>query len=97
MALLALKFPPSAFTWYEGRFLSAYHHTMASEMLELGADPDTLPAQCVPLLTVCQMPAEERAQALQFLQRHELNIYSADFVEHYRLQKLVRPDPTAVE
>lgn len=73
------------------------YHTMASQMLELGTDPETLPAQCVPLLTVCQMPAEERAQAMQLLQRQELNIYSADFVERYRLQKLVRPDPTAVE
>lgn len=87
VALLALQVPLSRFTWYEGRFLSAYYHAMAGQMLELGAG--TVPESCVPLLTVCNMPQAERTDAIDFLRRYELNIYSEDFVARYRLEKLV--------
>jgi hypothetical protein len=88
-ALLALQVPLSLFSWYEGSFLFAYYHKMASEMIELGHD--SVPATCVPMLTVCGMPAAERARAVGFLRRHELNVYSEDFIARYRLEKLEAP------
>lgn len=90
-ALLAWQVPLSRFTWHDGYYLSAYYHTMARQMLELGtADA---PEHCVPLLTVCEMPSAERANAISFMRRHELNIYSHAFVERYQLQRLVPPEP----
>lgn len=86
-ALLALQVPLSNFTWYEGKFLYVYYHTMAAQMLELGEGRQ--PASCVPLLTVCQMPEAERENAVDFLRRHELNVFSPDFIARYGLQKLV--------
>jgi hypothetical protein len=88
--LMVLQIPLSRFTWYEGRYLSAYYHAMAREMLELGAG--TPLQSCVPLLTVCNMPPADRDNAVQFLKRHKLNVYSDTFVERYRLQALVPPE-----
>jgi hypothetical protein len=93
-ALIALQVPLSQFTWYEGRFLHSYYHTMAAQMFELGEG--RVPEACVPLLTVCQMPAEERQKAMQVLRRHELNVFAPDFIARYGLQRLVPAASTAV-
>lgn len=89
-ALLALQVPLSRFTWYEGSFLFSYYHEMAREMIQLGND--SMPASCVPLLTVCGMAPAEREEVVGFLRRHELNVYSDAFIARYRLEKLV-PEP----
>jgi hypothetical protein len=94
-ALLAWQVPLSRFTWHDGYYLGAYYHTMARQMLELGTA--AAPQSCVPLLTVCGMPPAERANAIQFLKRNELNIYSRAFVERYRLQRLVPSEPRPPE
>lgn len=86
--LAALQLPLSWFTWRDGTYLFRYYHTMASQTYALGEGEH--PTSCVPLLTVCQMPESEQARLLGFLQRHRLNVYSPEFVQRYRLQKLVR-------
>ena len=87
--LLALQVALSAYTWREGRFLYLYYHRMAGQMLALGADPDAVPPDCLPLLPVCRMPAESRREVMALLQRHGLNIYSPAFAERYGLEPLV--------
>ncbi|MET0814096.1 MAG: hypothetical protein ABWX88_02790 [Pseudoxanthomonas sp.] len=92
-ALVAWQVPLSRFTWHDGHYLGAYYHTMARQMLDLGTA--VAPQSCVPLLTVCDMPPAEQANAIQFLKRHELNIYSRAFVERYRLERLVPSEPAS--
>lgn len=89
--LLAMQVFLSHFTWHQARYLAPYYHQMAYEMLVLG-DGRT-PPSCVPILTVCQMPLEKRDAAIAFLKQHHLNIYSAEFVTRYRLQKLAKETP----
>lgn len=85
-ALVLLQFPLSRHTWDEARYLGGYYHTMAWQMLVLGKG--RVPETCVPLLVVCGMPASEREEAIEFLRKHQLNVYSPDFVRRYRLQAL---------
>jgi hypothetical protein len=87
--LLALQVPLSKFTWYEGRFLGAYYHEMAHEMIQLG--DGTVPDSCVPMLTICNVPEAERQSSIEFLSRHRLNVYSDEFLQRYRLEKLKAP------
>lgn len=89
--LIALQVLLANFTWYEAPFLASYYHQMAREMLVLGEG--RMPASCVPILTVCQMPPEKREAAMAFLKQHHLNIYSREFVSRYGLQKLVTDTP----
>jgi hypothetical protein len=86
VVLILLQVPLSRFTWHEGRYLSAYYHAMAWQMLSLGAG--TVPPSCVPMLTVCAMPAAERDSAIRFLAARRLNVFSPAFVERYGLQAL---------
>lgn len=86
LALLALQAALSWFTWYEGRFLGRYYHEMAREMLVLGEG--RVPAACVPMLTVCEMLPPLRDEAVRFLRRHQLNVYSPEFIARYRLEAL---------
>lgn len=89
--LIALQVPLAQFTWHQARYLATYYHQMAYEMLVMG-DGGT-PPSCVPILSVCQMPLEERIAAIAFLKQHHLNVYSSEFVARYRLQKLVKEAP----
>lgn len=86
LALLALQVALSRFTWYEGRFLGRYYHEMAHEMLVLGEGQ--VPAACVPMLSVCEMPPAQRDEAIRFLRRHGLNVYSPEFLARYRFEAL---------
>ncbi len=94
-AMIVLQIPLSRFTWWESNFLASYYHTMASQMVAMGEHPNPPPVNCIPLLTVCEMQPADRLQAIQFLQRHHLNMYSPAFVERYRLQKLLKPQPAS--
>ena len=85
-ALILLQVPLSRHTWDEARYLGGYYHTMAWQMLVLGKG--RVPETCVPLLVACAMPASEREEAVEFLRKHQLNVYSPDFVRRYRLQAL---------
>lgn len=84
--LLALQWPLSRFTWWDGQYLNAYYHTMAVQTYALGQG--VRPANCVALVTACDMPPQSRDAALRFLQEHRLNLYSPAFVHRYRLQSL---------
>lgn len=93
-AVILLQVPLSRFTWHEGRYLSTYYHAMAWQMLSLGAG--TVPPSCVPMLTVCAMPAAERESAIRFLAARRLNVFSPAFVERYGLHALSSAAASAV-
>ncbi|GAB1407010.1 hypothetical protein MASR1M8_09290 [Thermomonas brevis] len=87
MVLLALlQLPLSAFTWRDGRHLHAYYHAMARQTYALGNG--VVPTHCIALVSACHLPEQERAQTMDFLREHRLNVYSPAFVQRYRLDAL---------
>jgi hypothetical protein len=103
IAIVLLQWPLSRHSRDEGRYLQGYYHTMARQMYLLGLDPTLDPVSCVPMLTICSRPIEERLQSIAFLQRHQLNAYSPAVLERYSLQasatppQPAKPQPVSIE
>lgn len=89
--MLVLQAMLARHSWKEARYIQDYIHTMARQMYLMGLDPSASLASCVPFLSVCDKPASERTQAIEFLRDHRLNGYSPRLLRRYRLEAVVTP------
>ena len=79
LAIIAVQIPLSWSSWAGTPFQLKYYQRMATQLQQLAQDPGTVPAGCVPILVVCQMPVAQRTELVRLLQSHHLNLFSPDF------------------
>ena len=73
--LLALQIPLSHDAWHSRRYLLPYYRQMAIQIGKLAQDP-TQTAGCLPELSVCTYPLNDRRVLVQLLSTHHLNVFS---------------------
>jgi hypothetical protein len=86
-AIIVLQIPLSRGTWTNAVYVDRYYQAMAGQMFEMARNPQAVPAQCLPLLTVCKWPAAQRAEVFQLLQEHRLNLFSQQFDDAHRMHE----------
>ena len=71
--------------WQTGPYIKAYQQRMAWQIGQLARNPAVVPAHCLPQLVVCRYPARKRAELIELLESHKLNVFSARFQRSNRL------------
>lgn len=75
--LVAIQLPLSKLAWNSAPYVRNYAAQAERALLELGANPRTLPAEgCPPILTVCGMPTSKRMELMGLLKKHHLSLYA---------------------
>lgn len=83
MALVLVQIPISISTWRTRPYLHIYYATMADQIGALTADPERH-MDCVPVLPVCDWPANKRAELTRMLSQNELNVFSPQVQKLHR-------------
>lgn len=84
-ALILVQVPWSLQTWRSVRYLSHNQREMALDLGRIAKDPTAVPADCSQRLAICQYDPDERRDAIRFLQRNRLNVFSPSFQDRHRL------------
>ncbi len=84
MAFGCLQFQLSTLAWEHAKYLSKYVEESALTLGKVAANPEKDIA-CPDILTVCNLPAEERRRATSLLVHYKLNLFSPDFQAFHRL------------
>jgi hypothetical protein len=86
LVVIAVQVPVTRNAWKRQPFESHYVQQLALQMDQLAADPAVVPKNCLPLLTVCRMPEDQRLQLMALLQNEHLNLFSPSFRARHDLQ-----------
>lgn len=80
-ALIFLVLQPvfAKHAWHTAPYIRIYYWNMAEQTMAMAKRPDVTPKDCVPELPLCSMPPEQRAELLDLLQQHNLNIFNDKF------------------
>lgn len=92
--LLLLQVPLSLSSWGSIRYTSVFVQKMAMQMGQLADDPNTVPKDCMPILTVCNLQPADRAELMRFLRKNQLNVFSPAFRARNRLYPNLESVPT---
>ena len=101
ITLLLVQVPLSASAWREVPSIQMYYERMAMQWSALALDPAHPPRDCVPVLTICQMPFDQRVALLKMVREQRINLYSPRFaIVHPTLARaaaatLSNPSPSA--
>jgi hypothetical protein len=82
---ILIQVPISLNSWNKAQYLDNYYQVMANQMFALARTPAVLPRDCVPLLTVCGWPPDQRAELFHILEEHRLNLFSREFDDRHGL------------
>jgi hypothetical protein len=86
VALFAFwQIPLSARTWNWGSYAKVNQQKTAWQIGQLARDPMHKPEHCVRSLAICHYKAAKRAELLDMLKSHRLNVFSRKFQRTNRL------------
>lgn len=87
ITLCAWQIPLSHRAHVIGPYLKVYHQKMAWQIGEMARHPGHKPANCLPVLVVCNYKPQKRTKLVGLLKSHKLNVFSPT------LQRVTGLDP----
>lgn len=83
--IIAMQLPLSTLTWRNAIYVDNYYQNMADQMFAIARHPGVDPANCVPLLTVCDQPQSKREDLFALLRTYRLNLFSREFSNRHSM------------